>query len=114
MAQQSHKGYRSYFTLVISVQLILAFICLSAKAVLAKIRSPVVLATLKLMVIHLGKVADASTHNKMDRVNLGLMFGQVQYLFSVTLACKVDFFSHRLCFGQTPRSTWAWNIFKVV
>ena len=84
VAQQSHKGYRSYFTLVISVQLILAFICLSAKAVLAKIRSPVVLATLKLMVIHLGKVADASTHNKMDRVNLGLMFGQVQNLFSVT------------------------------
>ena len=43
------------------IQLILAFICLSAKAVLAKIRSPVVLATLKLMVFHLGKVADAST-----------------------------------------------------
>ena len=95
------------------IQLILAFICLSAKAVLAKIRSPVVLATLKLMVFHLGKVADASTHNRMDRVNLGLMFGQVQNIFSVTLAWKVDFFFHRLCFGQTPRSPWAWNIFKV-
>ena len=75
--------------------------------------TPVVLATLKLMVFHLGKVADASTHNRMDRVNLGLMFGQVQNIFSVTLAWKVDFFFHRLCFGQTPRSPWAWNIFKV-
>ena len=34
--------------------------------------------------------------------------------FQCDLSWKVDFFSHRLCFGQTPRSPWAWNIFKVV
>ena len=37
-----------------------------------------VLATVEVMVKHLGKVADASADNKMDRVNLGLMFGQVK------------------------------------
>ena len=63
---------------------------------MTKVNCPVVLATLELMVKHLGKVAvaiavsvlkllgkvaDASANNKMDRVNLGLMFGQVENNF---------------------------------
>ena len=42
---------------------------------LAKINSPVVLDTLEVLVMHLGRVAEAD--NRMDIENLGLLFGQV-------------------------------------
>ena len=43
--------------------------------VLAKIDSTVVLDTLEVLVMHLGRVAEAD--NRMDIENLGLLFGQV-------------------------------------
>ena len=48
---------------------------LSSQVVLAKINSPVVLDTLEVLVMHLGRVAEAD--NRMDIENLGLLFGQV-------------------------------------
>ena len=43
--------------------------------VLAKIDCTVVLDTLEVLVMHLGRVAEAA--NRMDIDNLGLLFGQV-------------------------------------
>ena len=48
---------------------------LSSQVVLAKINCPVVLDTLEVLVMHLGRVAEAD--NRMDIENLGLLFGQV-------------------------------------
>ena len=48
---------------------------LSFQVVLAKIDSTVVLDTLEVLVMHLGRVAEAD--NRMDIENLGLLFGQV-------------------------------------
>ena len=42
---------------------------------LDKINCPVVYATLEVLVMHLGRVAEAA--NRMDIDNLGLLFGQV-------------------------------------
>jgi len=46
----------------------------SMQVVLAKIDCPVVLDTLEVLVMHLGRVAEAD--NRMDIENLGLLFGQ--------------------------------------
>ena len=45
------------------------------QVMLDKINCPVVYATLEVLVMHLGRVAEAA--NRMDIDNLGLLFGQV-------------------------------------
>ena len=45
------------------------------KVVLEKIDCPVVMDTLEVLAMHLGRVAEAD--NRMDIDNLGLLFGQV-------------------------------------
>ena len=48
---------------------------LTTQVVLSKIDCPVVSDTLEVLVMHLGRVAEAD--NRMDVENLGLLFGQV-------------------------------------
>ena len=52
------------------------------QVMLDKINCPVVYATLEVLVMHLGRVAEAA--NRMDIDNLGLLFGQVMTKFTGT------------------------------
>ena len=57
----------------------------SSQVVLAKINCPVVLDTLEVVVMHLGRVAEAD--NRMSVENLGLIFGQVKNDFIPRSKC---------------------------
>ena len=67
--------------------------------VLAKIDSTVVLDTLEVLVMHLGRVAEAD--NRMDIENLGLLFGQVTNHSKILYFHPLLFIYFRDFFGPT-------------
>ena len=80
------------------------------QVMLDKINCPVVYATLEVLVMHLGRVAEAA--NRMDIDNLGLLFGQVMVDDSKDrIFSKKNLF--RFFFGPTPRLQWMQSSFQV-